>query len=105
LKKLQTHQDEDLEDPEFDPAFIQPQRVVDQDEHELIVEISDEELLEWEKGKRKEEAEMLSDEEPEVKVDPMDPLVSTVTLINGKEDEIEGMTRFIHFTTSIVSVL
>jgi len=47
---------------------------------------------------------MFSDEEPEGKVDSMDPLVSTVKLINGREDEVEGMTLFLHFTL-IVSVL
>ena len=65
LKKLQTGVDEDLEDPDFDPSFIQPQRIVDEDEHEVTVELDDEELAEWEKQQQKQlqEQESSSDEE------------------------------------------
>jgi hypothetical protein len=35
LKKLQLNQDEDLEDPDFDPSYIQPQKIIDEFEPEF----------------------------------------------------------------------
>ncbi len=49
LKKIHNGGEEGLEDPDFDQGFIQPQRVVDEDDHEEIVELDDKELIEWEK--------------------------------------------------------
>lgn len=54
VKKLKAGQDDELEDPDVDQAYIQPQRIIDEDEHELIVELNDEELVEWEKEREKE---------------------------------------------------
>ncbi len=55
IKKIQSgNADEGFEDPEFDPAYIQPQRICDEDEHEISVELNDEELIEWEKHQAKE---------------------------------------------------
>lgn len=65
LKKLQLSQDEDLEDPDFDPSYIQPQRIVDEDEHEIVVELTDEELANWEKEQKKENPDGSDDEEEE----------------------------------------
>mmetsp|Transcript_5980 Transcript_5980/g.11311 ORF Transcript_5980/g.11311 Transcript_5980/m.11311 type:complete len:2522 (+) Transcript_5980:139-7704(+) len=64
LKKLQLNQDEDLEDPDFDPSYIQPQKIIDEDEHEIVVELSDEELANWEKEQKKDTPDE-SDEEDE----------------------------------------
>ncbi len=54
LKKIQLGTDEEIEDPDFDPAFIQPQRIVDEDEVEVHVELNDEELMEWERQRERE---------------------------------------------------
>lgn len=67
LKKIEAGMDEDIEDPDFDPSFITPQRIVDDDEHEMIVELDDEELIEWEKEQAKDEA---SSDEDDDKVVP-----------------------------------
>jgi hypothetical protein len=57
LKKLATHQDEDLEDPNFDPSFAEPQKIVDAKEQEITLELTDKELVEWEKERQKALAE------------------------------------------------
>ena len=69
VKKLKTGQDEDLEDPDVDASYIQPQGIVDEDEHEIIVELDGAELDEWEKQKLK-ESEEESDEEEEESSEP-----------------------------------
>jgi hypothetical protein len=65
LKKLASGADEDLEDPEFDPSYAEPQKIVDAAEQEITVELSDKELLEWEKGREKALAEETSGDEME----------------------------------------
>jgi hypothetical protein len=62
LKKIQTGTDDSLEDPEVDAAYIQPQRIVDEEEHELTVELTDEELVEWERKQALENDEESSQE-------------------------------------------
>jgi hypothetical protein len=54
LKKLAAGTEESLEDPDFDPSYIVPQKIVDEAEQEIIVELSDKELMEWEKEREKE---------------------------------------------------
>jgi hypothetical protein len=54
LKKLAAGTEESLEDPDFDPSYIVPQKIVDEAEQEMIVELSDKELIEWEKEREKE---------------------------------------------------
>ena len=49
LKKVNQGLDEELEDPNFDPAFAEPQKIVAEEEQELELELSDKDLLEWEK--------------------------------------------------------
>lgn len=68
LKKLSAGMEDDLEDTEFDPSFIQPQKIVDEDEHEVTVELSDKELIEWEKEREK-EIDDDSDEDDEMKIE------------------------------------
>lgn len=63
LKKLAHGADEDLEDPNFDPSFAEPQKVIAEEEQELELELSDKELLKWEKEKQKELDEEESSEE------------------------------------------
>lgn len=54
LKKLEAGTDEDLEDPTVDPSYTEPGRILAEEEHEIMVELSDKELLKWEKEQKKE---------------------------------------------------
>jgi hypothetical protein len=63
VKKLVHGHDEELEDPNFDPSFAVPQKILAEAEQELEMELSDNELLAWEQEKEKELDD--SDEEPE----------------------------------------
>jgi hypothetical protein len=53
LKKVGSG-DEELEDPNFDPSYAIPQRILDEAQQEMTVELSDKELLKWEKERAKE---------------------------------------------------
>mmetsp|Transcript_1524 Transcript_1524/g.2023 ORF Transcript_1524/g.2023 Transcript_1524/m.2023 type:complete len:2660 (+) Transcript_1524:292-8271(+) len=65
LRKIQAGTDEDLEDPDFDSAYIQPQKIVDEEDHIIQVELNAEELVEWEKQQAQDD-ESSGDEEGEV---------------------------------------
>lgn len=65
VKKLVHAHDEELEDPNFDPSFAVPQKILAEAEQELELELSDKELLEWEQEKEKELPEDESGEEPD----------------------------------------
>ena len=72
LRKLDAGQDDELEDPNFDPSFAEPQKVVAAAEQELTLELSDKELIEWEKEREKELAEESSDSESDEEKSPND---------------------------------
>lgn len=63
LKKLQQGTDDDLENPEFDPSYSIPERIIDEAEQEITVELTDKELLRWEKQREKELAEEDSEDD------------------------------------------
>lgn len=64
LKKLETGAEEDLEDPTFDPAFTEPGRILAEEDHEIMVEMTNKELAKWQKEQAAELGEMEeSDEE------------------------------------------
>ena len=66
LKKVSQGQDEELENPEFDPSFVVVQKVLAEEEQELELEAEGEELAKWERQREKELAEEdLSEEERE----------------------------------------
>lgn len=67
LKKLAAGTEEGLEDPDFDPAYAIPQKIVDESEQEVTVELTDAELIEWEKEREKEIVD--EDDDLEVKVE------------------------------------
>ena len=80
VKKIAQGQDEELEDPNFDPTFVVVQKVLAEEEQDLELELSDKELLEWEKEREKEIAdEDLSEEDEEEKKDKSEE--------NGGEEE------------------
>jgi hypothetical protein len=87
LKKLQTSQDDELESPDCDPLFILPQRIIDQDEHEIIVEISDEELVAWEKEQQKEKLEMSDDEDEEKEKEKLKMTLATMNATDTKMEK------------------
>jgi hypothetical protein len=65
LKKVTAGLEEDIENPEFDASYAIPEKVVDEADQEITVELSDKELLRWEKQREKEMAE--EDDEDEAK--------------------------------------
>ena len=66
LKKVTQGQDEELENPEFDPSYVVVQRVLAEEEQELELEVQGEELLKWEEQRERQLAsEDLSEEERE----------------------------------------
>lgn len=68
LKKLEAGTEEGLEDPTFDPSFIDPQRIVDEQEQEIEVDMTDKEIIQWEKEekqRRLESGEESDDDEEE----------------------------------------
>lgn len=68
LKKLEMGTEEDLEDPTVDPAFTEPGRILAEEDHEIMVELSDKELVKWQKEQSKlEEMDEESEEEEEKK--------------------------------------
>ncbi|KAL7543718.1 hypothetical protein ACHAXR_013003, partial [Thalassiosira sp. AJA248-18] len=81
LKKLEAGAEEDLEDPTVDPAHTEPGRILAEEDHEIMVELSDKELVKWEKEQKKEMEEMEeSDNEVEEKSEKEE---------EKKEDEME----------------
>lgn len=71
LKKLSTTTEEDLESPDFDPSYIVPERIIDEADQEITIELTDKELLRWEKQREKELAAEASDadEDPDEKLE------------------------------------
>lgn len=63
LKKLEAGTDEELEDPTVDPAYTEPGRILAEEDHEMMVELSDKELAKWEKEQKKEMEELESDDD------------------------------------------
>lgn len=62
LKKLEMGTEEDLEDPTVDPSFTEPGRILAEEDHEIMVELSDKELAKWEKEQKKELEDVESDD-------------------------------------------
>ena len=63
LKKLAQGTEEDLESPDFDPLFITPEKIIDEAEQEVVVDLTDKELLRWEKEREKELADDNDDDD------------------------------------------
>jgi len=74
LKKLEQETDEDLEDPTIDPSFTEPGRILAEEDHEIMVELTGKELAKWEKEQREqmEELEESDSEEEEEEGQPAD---------------------------------
>lgn len=63
LRKIIQGTDEDIENPEFDPSFAVPEKIIDEAEQEITIELTDKELTRWEKQREKELALEKSEEE------------------------------------------
>lgn len=66
LRKLASgNHDDDFEDPNFDPSYAEPQKILAEAEQELTLELTDKELMEWTEKREKELAEESSESESE----------------------------------------
>jgi hypothetical protein len=63
LKKVTAGLEEDIENPEFDASYAIPEKIVDEADQEITVELTDKELLRWEKQREKEMAEEDDDDD------------------------------------------
>lgn len=97
LKKIEAGLDEDIENPEFDPMYLVPEKIIDEADQEITVELSDKELIKWEKEREKEiEAEKKAngDDHSEKKDKSKSPQkASQVDKEEKKDEEVDGMSR------------
>ena len=90
LKKLAQGYDEELESPDFDPSYIVPEKVLDEADQEITIELSDKELLKWEKQREKElAAEGSDDSEDDGEEKKTDDAAKKVTDQNGETENDE----------------
>ena len=93
--------DEEAEDPNFDPSFAIPQRICDEAQQEITVDLSDKELLKWERERAKELATEENDSdnsdhpnqdksEPNNGAHDTDKESSQVNKVDGHESESKG---------------
>jgi hypothetical protein len=83
LKKIEQGLDDELENPDFDPSFAVPQKIIDEGEQEIELELTDKELIKWEKEREKALAEDDGSEGEEMKVEGAN--VDDEEAINGEE--------------------
>jgi hypothetical protein len=69
LKKLEAGTEEDLEDPTVDPSYTEPGRILAEEEHEIMVEMTNKELAKWQKEQAAEMGEMEEEEDSEEEKD------------------------------------
>ena len=90
LKKIGSG-DEELEDPNFDPSYAIPQRICDEAQQEITVDLSDKELLKWEKERAKElAAEDDSDDSEDDKAKKQQTKKDDPTTKNNEKEEAEA---------------
>lgn len=89
LKKLELGLDENLEDYTIDPSFTEPGRILDEKEEEVYVELSDKELLEWEKERENELVEEAEETDQAVVSNSAEPpqAAKSSAANNGVDDE------------------
>ena len=85
LKKLEQGTEEDLEDPTFDPSYTEPGRILAEEEHEIMVEMTNKELAKWQKEQAAEMGE--EDESEEEEEENVPPAVEPDAAQEGKEEE------------------
>lgn len=93
LKKLKSGSDDTLEDPTFDNAYAVPQKIVDEKDHTMVVELSDKELIAWEKKRERELAEEKSDSEEEQNIPPVESSQASAVSADDKSNkEVSSVT-------------
>jgi hypothetical protein len=85
LKKLDAGTEEDLEDPTVDPSYTEPGRILAEEEHEIMVEMTNKELAKWQKEQATELGEMEDESEEEDKNE--DPAPKPERSSEEKEEE------------------
>eukprot|EP00590_Aulacoseira_subarctica_P008985 CAMPEP_0172436642 /NCGR_PEP_ID=MMETSP1064-20121228/71832_1 /TAXON_ID=202472 /ORGANISM="Aulacoseira subarctica , Strain CCAP 1002/5" /LENGTH=1684 /DNA_ID=CAMNT_0013185059 /DNA_START=511 /DNA_END=5562 /DNA_ORIENTATION=- len=89
LKKVDLGLDENLEDYTVDPSFTEPGRILDEKEEEVYVELSDKELLAWEKERETEldeEAEQLDQKVDSKNSEPLQEELQTLSITDVVDD-------------------
>ena len=89
VKKVAAGTEEDLENPEFDPSYAVPEKIIDEADQEITVELTDKELLRWEKEREKELEEEDSGEDEENEETPMDTDPTTEAKSEGAKTDGE----------------
>lgn len=105
LRKVAAANDEELEDPNFDASYAEPQKIVAQAEQEITLELTDQEMLEWEKEREKElaeeESESDDDDEEETEKKPSAD-VEMKEIVEEKKEE-QGAQR--NMTNPLICLL
>lgn len=97
LKKIAQGVDDDLENPEFDPSYAVPEKIVDEAEQEITIELTDKELLRWEKQREAElalEGGQNRDDEGETSLENIQtkPQINGTVLTTGDGLPVEDST-------------
>ena len=97
--------DEELESPEFDPSYAIPEKIVQEAEQEITEELTDAELIRWEKKREKERAEEEDNEDDDESNDKEKNDAAekeTTTKIDEAPKERLGKLRFcLHLLPSV----
>lgn len=77
---------EELESPDFDPSYVVPEKIVDEADQEIAIELTDKELLKWEEQRGKEMENDDEEEDGEEKESPQE----TPKKSEAKEDSVKS---------------
>lgn len=88
LKKIAQGTEDDLENPEVDPSFVIPEKILAEEEQEITVELTDKELLRWEKQREKELALEQKDNDNDDKEESNE--VSANGVVDSSEEKKDG---------------
>jgi hypothetical protein len=95
LKKLAGGTEEELESPEFDASYALPEKILDEADQEVTVELSDKELLRWEKEREKELAldDEDDDDDADADADAASPKDNFDKDVSSKEKDASMLTK------------
>jgi len=91
LKKVNQGQDDELENPEFDPSYVIPEKILDEADQEVAVELTDKELLKWEKEREEKLANESDDEDEKKKDEPSPPSEAPETYAGTDTMEVDDI--------------
>lgn len=90
LKKVAAGLEEDIENPEFDASYAIPEKIIDEADQEITVELTDKELLRWEKQREKEMAEEDDDDAAKKKDEESKDEKPAESKSEEKKEEVVG---------------